>query len=130
MATPEERMRVLKMIQDGIISAEDGVKLLESLESTSKTAGQVRNGPENNSSKAAKYFRVRVTDTNNGKVRVNVRLPVSVIDAGIKMGAKFSPEVEGLDSNELMHFIRSGVTGQVVDVYDDEEGEHVEVFLE
>ena len=130
MATPEERMRVLKMIQDGIISAEDGVKLLESLESTSKTAGQVRNGPENNPSKAAKYFRVRVTDTNNGKVRVNVRLPVSVIDAGIKMGAKFSPEVEGLDSNELMRFIRSGVTGQVVDVYDDEDGEHVEVFLE
>lgn len=130
MATPEERMRVLKMIQDGIISAEDGVKLLESLESTSKTAGQVRNGTENNPSKAAKYFRVRVTDTNNGKVRVNVRLPVSVIDAGIKMGAKFSPEVEGLDSNELMHFIRSGVTGQVVDVYDDEDGEHVEVFLE
>jgi hypothetical protein len=61
---------------------------------------------------------------------VNVRLPVSVINAGVKMGARFSPQVEGLDMHELMQYIRSGMIGKIVDVYDDEDGEHVEVFLE
>ena len=73
---------------------------------------------------------MRVTDTNTGRVRVNVRLPINVVSAGMKMGARFSPEVQGLDMDQLMSFIRSGETGQIVDVYDDEDGEHVEVFVE
>jgi hypothetical protein len=32
--------------------------------------------------------------------------------------------------DELNRYINSGETGQIVDVYDDEDGEHVEVFLE
>ena len=77
-----------------------------------------------------KWLHVRVTDTNTGKVRVNVRLPINVVSAGLKMGAKFSPEVEGLDMNQLMGFIQSGETGQIADVFDQDDGEHVEVFIE
>jgi hypothetical protein len=126
MASSEERMRVLQMIQDGVISAEDGIRLLDSLDRTEKTTEPL---PEAGG-RTAKYFRVRVTDTKSGKTRVNVRLPVSVINAGVKMGARFSPQVEGLDMHELMQYIRSGMIGKIVDVYDDEDGEHVEVFLE
>ena len=46
------------------------------------------------------------------------------------MGAKFSPEVENLDVEELLQFIESGETGQFVDVYDEEDGNHVEVLVE
>ncbi|PKN86494.1 MAG: hypothetical protein CVU46_07440, partial [Chloroflexi bacterium HGW-Chloroflexi-8] len=81
-------------------------------------------------SRTARFFRVVVTDTQTGKARVNVRLPISVINAGFKMGARFAPEVEGLNSTDLMAFIRSGTIGRIIDVYDDEDGEHVEVFLE
>jgi hypothetical protein len=73
---------------------------------------------------------VRVTDTNTGKPRVNVRLPVSMVNMGLKMGSKFAPQVEGLDADQLMKVIESGEVGQIVDVYDEEDGEHVEVFLE
>ncbi len=73
---------------------------------------------------------VRVTDTDSGKTRVNVRLPVGLIRAGVKMGAKFAPEIEGMDIEQLMTFINSGEIGQVVDVLDEEDGEHVEVFIE
>jgi len=126
MASSEERMRVLQMIQDGVISAEDGIRLLDSLDRTEKTD----EGLPETAGRTAKYFRVRVTDTQSGKTRVNVRLPVSVINAGVKMGARFSPQVEGLDMQELMQYIRSGTIGKIVDVFDDEDGEHVEVFLE
>ncbi len=126
MTSSDERMRVLQMIQDGVITAQDGARLLDSLE---RTENKTEAMPET-AARTAKYFRVRVTDTQSGKTRVNVRLPVSVVNAGVKMGARFSPQVEGLDMQELMRFIRSGTIGKIVDVYDDEDGEHVEVFLE
>ncbi|PKN86063.1 MAG: hypothetical protein CVU46_09095, partial [Chloroflexi bacterium HGW-Chloroflexi-8] len=31
MITSEERMRILQMIQDGVITAEDGIRLLDSI---------------------------------------------------------------------------------------------------
>ena len=128
MPSSEERMRILKMIQDGVISAEDGIRLLDSIEQS------VKRGPEKTPSeeggRVARFFRVRVTDTNTGKARVNVRLPISVLSAGMKMGARFSTEIQGLDPNDLMQFVREGTIGKIVDVYDEKDGEHVEVFLE
>jgi hypothetical protein len=128
MTTSEERMRILQMIQDGTISAEDGIRLMDSIEKSQKVTG----GEEStvNKSQTARFFRIRVTDTNSGKTRVNVRLPVSVVNSGLKMGARFAPEVEGLNTSDLMRFIREGTIGKIVDVYDDDDDEHVEVFLE
>ena len=73
---------------------------------------------------------MRVTDTHTGRARVNIRLPITVVTTGFRLGARFSPEVEGLDMKMLMDAIRNGETGQIVDVYDENDGEHVEVFLE
>jgi hypothetical protein len=132
MTTPEERMRILRMIQDGKITAEEGAHLIQALDTQkpTSTAGAGGATPPQGGAKAARWFRVRVTDTNTGKTRVNVRLPVSLIHAGMKMGARFSPEVQGLDMDQLTQFINSGEVGKVVDVIDDEDGEHVEVFIE
>jgi hypothetical protein len=131
MATEAERLKVLKMLEDGKISVEDAARLL-------KTLDEVDNKPpkppfDNNSPaspSSGRWFRVRVTDIESGKPRVNIRMPVSVVKSGLKMGAHFSPNIEGLDLHNLKHLIESGEIGQVVDVYDDEDGEHVEVFIE
>ena len=128
MATSEERMRILQMIQEGVITAEDGIRLLDSIEQSEKQGVLQESTTDIN--RTARYFRVVVTDTQTGKTRVNVRLPVSVINAGFKMGARFAPEVQGLNSAELLEHIRSGTVGKIIDVYDDKDGEHVEVFLE
>lgn len=130
MATSEERLKILTMIQEGKISAEEGMRLLQALDAADRKPVNATHTTGTQTGKGARWFRVLVTDTNTGKTRVNVRLPVSVVTAGVKMGAKFSPEVEGLDSARLMEAIRSGETGRIVDVYDQEDGEHVEVFLE
>jgi hypothetical protein len=62
---------------------------------------------------------------NTGKPRVNARLPVSLVNAGIKMGARFSPQVEGL----LTQHLNSGEMGRVMAIYNDEESEHVRYGL-
>jgi hypothetical protein len=82
------------------------------------------------SGKKPRYLRVLITDTDSGKARVNVRLPVSLINSGMRMGARFAPEIEGLDMEDLNAWMNSGEVGQIVDIFDEEDGEHVEVFLE
>jgi hypothetical protein len=52
------------------------------------------------------------------------------VNIGLKMGKQFAPEIEGMDFNEIVKAIQDGETGTFVDVYDEEDGEHVEVFLE
>jgi hypothetical protein len=129
MATTEERIKILKLIQDGKISAEQGVQLLEALQEPLKQKTE-SSSAQPKGAQVARWFRVSVTDTDSGKVRVNVRLPVNLITAGAKMGARFSPEVEGLDMDQLMTLIKAGEIGKIVDVVDEKDGEHVEVFLE
>jgi hypothetical protein len=129
MATAEERVKILKLVQDGKISADQGVQLLEALQDPTKKKAEGSSG-QPKVIQVARWFRVSVTDTDTGKVRVNVRLPVNLITAGVKMGARFSPEVEGLDMDQLMTLIKAGEIGKIVDVVDEKDGEHVEVFLE
>lgn len=130
MVQTEERLRVLKMLQEGKITASQAAQLLEALEEIPSPNSIKTPATAAVPSRPGKWFRVRVTDTDSGKTRVNVRLPLNMVSAGVKMGMRFSPEVEGLDVNELMAFINSGEVGQIVDVLDDEDGEHVEVFIE
>ena len=78
----------------------------------------------------ARWLRVRVSDMHTGKPRVNVRLPLTLVGFGLKMGRQFAPEMEGMDIEELTRVLQTGEPGPFVDVYDEDDGEHVEVFLE
>jgi hypothetical protein len=135
MATSEERIKILKMVQDGKITADQAAELLKALEEgRSATAGgapgQAVLPGQAGAPHGGRWFRVRITDAKTGKTHVNVRLPLSVAAAGMKMGMRFSPEMEGMDIQQLADLIQSGETGQIVDVVDDDDGEHVEVFVE
>ncbi len=134
MIRGEERMKVLRMVELGKITAEEATQLLESLDdaptSPKGPPPPVPGVPGVPSAASGRWFRVRVTDSRTGKLRVNVRLPVGVINAGLKMGMRFVPQMEGMDANAISTMINSGEIGQIVDVTDEEDGEHVEVFIE
>lgn len=128
MATTEERMKILKMIDEGKISAEEGAKLLSALSdsrSRAMTGTGLNRGVGN-----ARWLRVKVTDVASGRSKATVQIPIGLLEAGLKIGAHFAPEVEGVDLTQLMDAVRSGVTGKLVDVIDDEDGEHVEIYVE
>jgi hypothetical protein len=125
MASIEERMKILKMIEEGKLSAEEGTKLLVAL-GAKKTAPPRAPGMPG----AAKWLRIRVTDMNSGRSKASVQIPLALVDAGLKIGAHFAPEVEGVDMSNVMEAMRSGMTGKIIDVTDDEDGEHVEIYIE
>jgi hypothetical protein len=125
MATSEERMKILQMIQDGKISAEDGAKLLAAI-SEKQTSRKAR---ALSRSKESRYMRVRVTDVTTGKTKVSVNLPLGLVDAGLNIASNFMPDM-GVDAaEEISSAISEGLTGKIVDVMD-EDGEHIEIYIE
>ena len=128
MNTTNERMLILRMIEDGKISAEEGAKLLTSVDAEPKK--QPSNAMVPRKPGGAQWFRVRVSDSRSGKMKALVNLPIGLMDWGLRVGAQFAPEMEGLDLNELSEVLRSGADGKIVEVYDEEDGEHVEIYIE
>ena len=121
MTTTEERIKILQMIQDGKISAEDGAKRLAALnESGPGRASGFRQ-------KDSRTIRIRVTDQFNGKSKVSINLPLRLVDAGLNIASNFIPD---LGIEEISSAIRDGLTGKIIDVIDDEDGERVEIFIE
>lgn len=127
MATSEERLRILKMVEQGQITAEDGARLLEALGSSDSRRTE---SPPKLSTGSGRWFRVRVTDLHSGKDRVNLNLPMGLVNVGIKMGARFAPDIDGLDLSQLSEMVRSGATGKLLEVEDLEQGERFEIFVE
>jgi len=123
MAT-EERMKILKMIEEGKITAEEGTRLLAAL------GKQKRKRPISQEGEPS-WLRVRVTDVNSGKEAVRVNLPFSLVNVGLKMGARFVPDIEQeLAMEELAEALKEGLTGKIVDIVDEEDGKRVEIFIE
>jgi hypothetical protein len=125
MATNEERMKILRMIDDGKITAEEGARLLSTLSESRKVAARkptLRSNPS-----GARWLKVRVTDTVTGKAKATVNLPLGLVDAGLNIASKYAPDVA---FDELVEAINAGAEGKIIDVYDEEDGEHVEIFIE
>ena len=124
MTTSEERLKILKMIDDGKINAEEGAKLLsalsESRQSKSKPAVRTTTG-------GARWLRVCVTDMVTGKPKATVNLPLGLVDAGMNIASKYAPDIA---FDELIASINDGAQGKIIDVIDEEDGEHVEIFIE
>jgi hypothetical protein len=123
MATNEERMKILKMIDEGKISAEEGAKLLAALTEGRKSGRKTTL----RSATGARWLRVRVTDTVTGKPKATVNLPLGLVDAGLNIASQYAP---GIAFEELIEAINAGAEGKIIDVLDEEDGEHVEIFIE
>jgi len=124
MATPDERMKILKMLEEGKLSAEEAARLLRVL---SKGSSESRPDAQNGESK---WMRIRVTDLDGGRAAVNVNLPMRLVNVALRLGSQFIPENENIDLEELSEALKTGLTGKIVDVIDEEEGRQVEIYVE
>ncbi len=124
-----ERLRVMKLVQDGKISPEEGMELLDILDLREKTQ-KTTTMDTVRSTGSGKWTRIRVTDMDTGRVRVNVRVPLGLVNAGMKLGARFTPEMDGINFEEVIQAAREGGTGEIIDVYDEDDREHVEIYIE
>lgn len=126
MVTSEERMKILNMINEGKITAEEGSKLLSALTRRSEKPKKVSKSGLSN-----RWLRVRVTDMSTGKAKVNVNVPMKLVDAGLNIAAQFTPEMKsGQMMDTVKEALAENIRGKIVDVIDEEDQEHVEIFIE
>ncbi len=125
-----EKMQILKMIEDGKITAEEGMKLMGAIESDQNQTDVAV--IESAAASGASPRRLRVRVEKNGKETVNIKIPLSLVNVGLKIGKKFSPELQesmgNIDMDEIVRMIQEGAEGRLVEV--DDGDEHVEIFVE
>ena len=123
MTSAEERLQILRMVEHGSITAEEGKKLLDAL-------GARQSSSDGFSGRQARWVRIRVSNRSTGKNHVSVNLPIQLVDMGLKVAARFAPDMEDVDFEELRQTIKSGIQGKLVEVDDEDENQHVEIFVE
>lgn len=153
----DERAQVLRMVEDGTLSAADAIKLLDRLgkagmpvnvagdDAGDYPAPELGDVPEAEFAQAGlpplqptahnggkpQWLRVRVTDLATGRSKTSVSIPFGLASWGLRIGSRFTPNVEGVDLVELSRMVdEGGMNGMLVDVVDEEDGEHVQVFVE
>jgi hypothetical protein len=121
----EERLKILKMLEEGKITPDEATALLRALDGGRRaTPGTA--APSSDS----RFLRVQVTDLDSGKTKVNVTIPIGLVNVGLRMAERFAPEFEGFDMGELEELITSGAIGRMVEVVDEQDRERVEVYVE
>ncbi|ATW26902.1 SHOCT-like domain-containing protein [Candidatus Formimonas warabiya] len=135
----EEKKKILVMIEEGKISAAEGLELLQALEDGEQKASVV--------SLKNRFLRVRVYTANSTKVNVNI--PMGLLKAASKFagfGMNFIPEearnemakkgidLSQIDIGELVKAIEQGLVDEKlvdIDVMDPVEGQvRVEVYVD
>jgi len=84
----EDRKRILTMLADGKITADEAERLLDAMGSRSAPTPYAADGSNNR----PKYFRVEVnSNEGDGQTKVNVRIPMQLLRAGVRLGALIPP---------------------------------------
>jgi hypothetical protein len=104
MNNTDEKIRILNMVQDGRITAEEAAKLLEALEVNEDL--RYTNSPKesqtviNKSNGKLRWVRIQVNDTKTGKQQVNLKLPLGLVKVGMKSTMRLSMKEK--DSNGIL----------------------------
>jgi hypothetical protein len=104
------------MVQEGKITAEEGVRLLQAVE---KPVGEAQ------PTRGARWLRLRVTDTRTGKNKVNINVPAGLITWALK----FVPDWGSAERSDILSLVNQGGVGKILDVLGDD-GERVEITIE
>jgi hypothetical protein len=121
MASNAERMTILRMVEQGKISAEDGARLLAALGDTQESASK----PRGNVFDSSRLLQVRVTDLTTNRQKVNVNVPVGLF----QLVFRWLPESAKDQLDQVQDAIDAGASGRLVEVVDQDSSVRVEITL-
>ena len=76
------------------------------------------------------WLRIRVNDMASGRNKVSVNIPLRMMKAGLELGGSFAPGLRRFDWERLSSSLAETEGGLLVEVQDEEDGEHVRIFVE
>ena len=126
----EEIKKVLEMLEEKKITSEEATELLEALKKTKK---EEETTPLSTNKK--RFLKIRVTK--GDKPQVNVTIPFSLVNWGLNLASKLGKNTVNIEGKEIpidMDELNKAMndpefTGKIVDVMEEEKGEHVEIEI-
>jgi len=149
-----DRSDVLQLLADGKITAVEAAALLSSskpveepvdvdLALDASKAGEeieididepvqkpVKQTAVSGNGRQPTWFRIRVNDLDTGRSKVSVNIPVKMLNLGLRIGRRFSRELDELDWDEIGGLMNDLEQGMLVEVKDETSHEHVQLFFE
>ncbi|HVL22630.1 MAG TPA: hypothetical protein VM450_01010 [Thermomicrobiales bacterium] len=148
----DERLEILRLVENQTITAEEAARLLEALDRTDRQEQQRQTQPFSVGfppgfpdvtfpqgfpftagpgvvppNRRGRNVRIRITDVDTEEARLNLVLPQGLIDAGLKMAKRLAPE-HIPDAKDLRESIDEGYEGTILDILD--EDQRVEILIE
>jgi hypothetical protein len=122
-ASRDERDRILNLIEQGRVTADQAAQLLDALEE------EYERPPER---LRDRVLRVRVTTLNSRRQKVNIAatLPLNLLRVSLRLGTQLLPQLSNTALADLLKSIDSQTVGRLLDLQDLDTGERVEIFVE
>ncbi|MBE3561545.1 MAG: hypothetical protein IMW89_20340 [Ktedonobacteraceae bacterium] len=119
----EERDRVLRMVEEGLVTAAEAGELLDAL-ATEREAVTER--------LRERVIRVRATKFNARaqKTYITASIPFQIIRMGLELGISLVPQLGKSALADLVRDVERGASGRLLDLQDLEKGERLEIFVE
>ncbi len=120
-ASRDERDRILNLIEEGRVTADQAAQLLDALDGESERSGE-----------RARVLRVRVTALNPRQQRINMvaTLPLNLVRVSLRLGTQLLPQLSNTALEDLLRTIDSRAAGRLLDLQDLDTGERLEIFVE
>ncbi len=132
----DEKLRILKIVETGTITASQAAELLSSLpEEPTTEEPTIKEG----SATQAKWIKILVTNRKAGKNKVNLRIPLKLfpwklMEKGLFINISDELDQDGtayqFDKELVMQMINNGEPGVIIDVDDEDSEEKVLITLE
>ena len=125
MPDPAAIDRVLRLVADGRLTAEEAGPILDALDGTSEAAEETaahQDRPGQPAGAPARALRVEVTEA--GRTVINLRIPLSLGRAAISQ----VPGISEATSDRIREAVAAGIKGSIVEV--DEGGDGVRISIE
>jgi hypothetical protein len=129
----DEIATILRLVADGTLTPEEAAPIIDALRGAG-SAGRQSPGTRSASSPSpsaaaaspeskARHIRIRINE--HGRQVVNLRIPIGLADAAVRMVPGISPTY----GDQIRAAIASGETGPIVDI-EDEDGSGVLISME
>jgi hypothetical protein len=133
------RKEVLEMLSRGEIDVTRATELLNQPpepepvpEKTAPEAAPVPRAPTQELARSKRrWLHIHVSDLETGKNRVRVNVPLGLVNFGLKVGARFTNEVDNDMIDDVLDALHDEeLTGTLVEVEDVDDNERVHIFVD
>ncbi|MBN1967421.1 MAG: hypothetical protein JW910_22395 [Anaerolineae bacterium] len=130
------RKEILEMLSAGEIDVDRATDLLSAL--SESTEAPIREAPTPRPIPAApkdkpgtRWLHIHVSDLESGRSRVRVNVPLGLVRFGLKVGARFTDEMDSGMMDDVMEALQGdAISGTLVEVEDLDDNERVHIYVD